>query len=201
MNKTCTNAKNYKLTEGQEYEILQEENGYVRIINDSGKNVRYDSLLFEELEIELPPPPPPARTEQDCINSITYINNILSYTDINNVLKELDIHLHLSTNSDFSCGINRIEGINVFCNCLENGDFVETEEDDFIELKKALFTTVFNRYSNRTLKGMWMCSTNQNDNYEDYQILLDTLSTHNSGWFLNPNSGNQIKLWYGIINQ
>ena len=49
--------------------------------------------------------------------------------------------------------------------------------------------------------GMWMCSTNRDDNYEDYQTLLDTLSTHNSGWFLNPNSGNQIKLWYGIINQ
>ena len=46
-----------------------------------------------------------------------------------------------------------------------------------------------------------MCSTNQEGNYEDYHTLLDTLSTHNSGWFRNPNSGNQIKVWYGIINQ
>ena len=201
MNKICRTAKNYKLTEGQEYEILEEENGYVRIINDSGKNVRYDSTLFEELEIELLPLEPLARTEQDCIDSITYQNGRLSYTNINNELKELNIQLHLSNNSDFSCGINRIEGINHLCDNLENEQFVETEEDDFIELKKALFTIVFNLYSNRPAKSMWMCSTNKNDNYEDYQTLLDTLSTHNSDWFLNPNSGNQIKLWYGIINQ
>ena len=201
MNKICRNAKNYKLTEGQEYEILEEKNGYVKIINDSGKNVRYDSTLFEELEIALSPLEPSTRTEQDCIDSIAYQDSVLSYTNINNELKELNIQLHLSTNSDFSCGINRIEGINNLCVNLENGQFVETEEDDFVELKKALFTIVFNCYSDRNAKGMWMCSTNKNDNYEDYQTLLDTLSTHNSGWFLNPNSGNQIKLWYGIINQ
>lgn len=197
MNKICRNAKNYKLTEGQEYEILQEENGYVRIINDSGKNVRYDASLFED-----PLPPAPARTEQDCINSITYDGATLRYVDINETHKNTDILLYLRNNSDFSCGINRIEGINTLCSRIENQDFVNTDDDDFIELKKALFTTVFNYHATReTSRGMWMCSTNQSDNYEDYQTLLDTLSTHNSGWFRNPNSGNQIKLWYGIINQ
>jgi hypothetical protein len=197
MNKICRNAKNYKLTEGQEYEILQEENGYVRIINDSGKNVRYDASLFEDLL-----PPPPARTEQDCINSITYINNVLRYVDINNEEKNVTVSLYLRANNEFSCGINRIEGINSLCDRIENQDFVNTDDDDFIELKKALFRKVFTYFTtSHTSKGMWMCSTNQNDNYEDYQTLLDTLSTHNSGWFRNPNSGNQIKLWYGIINQ
>jgi hypothetical protein len=199
MNKICRNAKNYKLTEGQEYEILQEENGYVRIINDSGKNVRYDASLFEDVFI---PPPPPARTEQDCINSITYINNVLRYVDINNEEKNITVSLYLRATNEFSCGINRIEGINSLCGRIENQDFVNTDDDDFIELKKALFTTVFNYHTTReTSRGMWMCSTNRDNNYEDYQTLLDTLSTHNSGWFRNPNSGNQIKLWYGIINQ
>ena len=203
MNKICRNAKNYKLTEGQEYEILSEEDGYVRIINDSGKNVRYDASLFEEVEETIPlPPPPPARTEQDCINSITYNGSILRYVDINETPKEVNTNLTLSQNSGFSCGINRIEGINSLCNRIENQDFVNTYDDDFIELKKALFRTVFNYWTSRGIsRGMWMCSTNQDDNYEDYQSLLDELSTHNSGWFLNPNSGNQIKLWYGIINQ
>ena len=50
MNKICRNAKNYKLTLGQEYEILQEEDGYVRIINDSGKNVRYELNGIGEME-------------------------------------------------------------------------------------------------------------------------------------------------------
>jgi hypothetical protein len=199
MNKICRNAKNYKLTEGQQYEILQEENGYVRIINDSGKNVRYDASLFEDVFI---PPPPLARTEQDCINSITYDGTTLRYVDINETHKNTDIALYLRANNEFSCGINRIEGINSLCNRIENQDFVNTDDDDFIELKKALFRKVFTYFTTiHTSKGMWMCSTNQNDNYEDYQTLLDTLSTHNSGWFRNPNSGNQIKLWYGIINQ
>ena len=196
MNKICRNAKNYKLTEGQEYEILGEENGYVRIINDSGKNVRYDATLFEDVFI------PPARTEQDCISSITYNGTTLRYININEEPKEMNIHLTLRNNNDFSCGINRIEGLNSLCSRIEQQTFVNTDDDDFIELKKSLFRTVFNYWCSRdTNNGMWMCSTNQDGNYEDYQSLLDELSTHNSGWFRNPNSGNQIKLWYGIINQ
>jgi hypothetical protein len=199
MNKICRNAKNYKLTEGQEYQILSEEDGYVRIINDSGKNVRYDASLFEELVVV---PPPPARTEQDCINSITYNGSILRYVDINENEKSINVSLNLQSNNGFSCGINRIEGINHLCNYLENEEFVEIEDDDFIELKKALFTTVFTYFTeSSTSRGMWMCSTNQVDNNEDYHNILTELSTHDSGWFLNPNSTNQIKLWYGIINQ
>ena len=196
MNKICKNDNNYKLTEGQEYEILSEEDGYVRIINDSGKNVRYDSTLFEN-----PLPPPPARTEQDCINSITYVNNTLRYVDINEQEKSVTAYLTLNHNNSFSCGINRIEGLNDLCDILENEEFVDVSEDDFIELKKALFRTVFNFWSNRPSRDMWMCSTNQTNNNEDYHNILTELSTHDSGWFLNPNSGNQIKLWYGIINQ
>ena len=131
MNKICRNAKNYKLTEGQEYEILGEEDGYVRIINDSGKNVRYDASLFEE---SAPlPPPPPARTEQDCINSITYDGTTLRYVDINETPKQIGVALYLRNNSDFSCGINRIERINMLCATIENQNFVNTDDDDFIE--------------------------------------------------------------------
>ena len=46
MNKICKNAKNYKLTEGKIYEVLLEEDDYIRIINDNGKNVRFHSSLF-----------------------------------------------------------------------------------------------------------------------------------------------------------
>lgn len=195
MNKICRNAKNYKLTEGQEYEILGEEDGYVRIINDSGKNVRYDASLFEDVFV------PPARTEQDCINSITYDGTTLRYVNIDGDTKEIAFNLTTENRNSFSCGVVRIEGINNLCERIENNNFVNTDDDDFIELKKALFTTVFNYWISRGTYGMWMCSTNQDGSYEDYQTLLDELSTHNSGWFRNPNSGNQIKLWYGVINQ
>ena len=81
----------------------------------------------------------------------------------------IDINLNLRSNNEFSCGINRIEGINSLCDLLENEEFVDTEEDDFIELKKQLFKTVFSHFANRPARGMWMCSTNIAENNEDYQ--------------------------------
>ena len=75
MNKICKNAKNYKLTEGKIYEVLLEEDDYIRIINDNGKNVRFHSSLFEDEPSTIPIPI--LRTELDCINSIVYQNNQL----------------------------------------------------------------------------------------------------------------------------
>ena len=66
MNKICTNPKNYKLTQGKVYEILDEEDGYFLLVNDSNKTVRYYSDLFDDVEQanepveEVAPPPPPA---------------------------------------------------------------------------------------------------------------------------------------------
>jgi hypothetical protein len=197
MKKICKNAKNYKLTEGLEYEILKEENGYIFLINDSGKNVKYDASLFdEELEEEVVP----ARTEQDCIDSISYDGTRLSYKDLYNEQQLADVVLYRNYNNGFSCGIVRIEGLNDLCDIIEC--IVSNEEEDLIELKKALFAEVLNYHILKDeLKGMWMCSTNRSGDNEDYHKLLNEISTHNSEWFTNPNSGNQIKLWYGIINQ
>ena len=199
MKKICKNAKNYKLTEGLEYEILKEEDGYIFLINDSGKNVKYDASLFEE---NVEPVQAPARTEQDCINSIHYNGSVLKYTDLSNEEKTENVSLYKNSNNDFSCGIVRFEGINNLCDIIDSGYFVSSEEDDLIELKKALFSTVLNHaISSDTSKGMWMCSTNRDVANEDFHTLLDEVCNHNSGWFRNPNSGNEIKLWYGIINQ
>lgn len=200
MNKICKNAKNYKLTEGKIYEVLLEEDDYIRIINDNGKNVRFHSSLFEDEPSTIPTPI--LRTELDCINSIVYQNNQLSYTDINNIDKITTVNLTRNSNNGFSCGIVRFEGLNNLINHIENDEFVNTDEDDLLELKQALFLKVINYWIDReTSTGMWMFSTNFQEDFEDYYTILDEESTSNSGWFFNPNSGNQIKLWYGIINQ
>lgn len=204
MKKICINPKNYKLTEGKLYEIFEENDGYIKIINDNQKFVRYDSLLFSEHSEQLEDPITEVqeRTEQDCIESIVYIDNLLSYRDLGGNLKEISQPLLHDFNNSFSCGIVRITGINSLCEAIEENDFVNTEENDFIQLKQELFKKVFLVHIGREeTKGMWMCSTNDLDEYEDYHSVLDDICTHHSDWFYNPNSGNNIKLWYGIINQ
>lgn len=202
MNKICRNNKNYKLTVGKEYEILQEDGNNTWVINDNNKTVKYSNLLFDLIPEEVITTPPLPRTEQDCIDSIIYTINNLSYTDINNNQKTITVNLLNENTSAFSCGIVRITGINNLINYLNVSSFVNTQDHDYIELKKALFKKVFDKKIEiGGTYGMWMCSTNKIDNNEDYFSLLDEMSDHSSEWFLNPNSSNQIKIWYGIINQ
>lgn len=190
----CVNPKTYRLTQGQQYEILKKEKGYVFVENDNGKVARYDETLFES--------PTPARTEQDCINSIEIVNsNTISFVNLQNQPQEISFGLVGNHNNSFSCGILRIENINSTIQQIENS--VDTSEEDLIMLKRNIFKKAIEAKLRdyTTSKGMWMCSTNQNTNYEDYFNELNEISNHNSGWFLNPNSGNQINMWYGIINQ
>jgi hypothetical protein len=84
MIKICKNPKNYKLTLNKEYEIEESNGNYVKLINDTGKLVRYDSSLFEDLVVvPPPPPPPPIRTENQIIQSVNVArqntNLIFSY--------------------------------------------------------------------------------------------------------------------------
>lgn len=190
----CVNPKTYRLTQGQQYEILKREKGYVFVENDNGKVARYDETLFESST--------PTRTEQDCINSIEIVDsNTIRFVNLQNQPQEISFGLVGNYNNTFSCGILRIENINSTISQIENS--VDTSEEDLIMLKRNIFKKAIEAKLRdyTTSKGMWMCSTNQNTNYEDYFNELNEITNHNSGWFLNPNSSNQINMWYGIINQ
>ena len=201
MEKICINSKNYKLTQDKSYEIIKRETGYVFIENDNGKISKYHSSLFESddvpvLEEEIIS----IRTEQDCIDSISNNNNVISYRDLNNDLKMFNSHIVTNCSNPFSCGILRISGMNDTIDNIEN--FVDTSEFDLILLKRKLFrSSIQSRIEIDATKGMWMCSTNLYNAYEDYYVELNDMSNNNSGWFYNPNSGNQINMWYGLINQ
>ena len=201
MEKICINSKNYKLTQDKSYEIIKRETGYVFIENDNGKISKYHSSLFESddvpvLEEEIIS----IRTEQDCIDSISNNNNVISYRDLNNDLKMFNSHIATNSSNPFSCGILRISGMNDTIDNIEN--FVDTSEFDLILLKRKLFrSSIQSRIEIDATKGMWMCSTNLYNAYEDYYVELNDMSNNNSGWFYNPNSGNQINMWYGLINQ
>ena len=202
MNKICTNPKNYKLTQGKVYEILDEEDGYYLLVNDSNKTVRYYSDLFGDIEEaveEVAPPPPPARTEADVISSlnVTYNNNrcTVTYVDLNNQTVNFQTNTIRISSTGISCGIHQMYGINDILSSIDGN--VSTTDDDLLELRKEIVKRVISlliHYNRGNTRWMLM-STNNDDSYEDYFDVFDSLAQTNLGWENNPNSGNEIKLW------
>ena len=202
MNKICINPKNYKLTQGKVYEILDEEDGYYLLVNDSNKTVRYYSDLFDDVEEaveEVAPPPPPARTEADVISSLNVTCNgqrcSVTYVDLNNQTVDFTTERINVATSSISCGIHQMYGINDILSSIDNN--VSTADDDLLELKKEIVKRVISLLINRNRGNTrWMLmSTNNDDSYEDYFEVFDSLAQTNLGWENNPNSGNDIKLW------
>ena len=189
----CINPKNYRLTQNGEYEVVDDGVEFVKIINDSGKTVRYSKELFQEEVVPVAPPPPPARTEQDCINSIIIDNNYIRFNDLNNDTITIDATMIRNSNNGFSCGVVRLEGINTLMSRIENA--VDTSEDDLIDLKKAILKKAVDWNLRRSPYAFGLISTNQNSNYEDYYDVLDEMSSSMTEWVTNPNSNNQIKIW------
>lgn len=205
MNKICINPKNYRLTRGKQYLIVEEEEDYILIINDNNKTQRYAKDLFEDDVVEeIAPPPPPRRTEQDCINSITVTENegtnqiVLRYNDIEN--NEVSIaFLGIIQGAANSCGIQEYDGLNMIMSLILQN--VDTEEEDMIELQKALFRTFIRHLLSTNIgNSRWMTfSTNQSEENEDFYTVLDELAQVSTPWEENPNSGSMIKLW--ILNR
>ena len=202
MNKICTNPKNYKLTQGKVYEILDEEDGYFLLVNDSNKTVRYYSDLFDDVEeaVEgVAPPPPPARTEADVISSLNVTCGdqrcTVTYVDLNNQTVNFQTSTIGISGTSISCGIRQISGINDILSSIDNN--VSTDEDDLLELRKEIVKRVISLLirANRGNTRWMLMSTNYDDLYEDYFEVIDSLAQTNLGWEDNPNSGNEIKLW------
>ena len=202
MNKICINPKNYKLTQGKVYEILDEEDGYYLLVNDSNKTVRYYSDLFGDIEEaveEVAPPPPPARTETDVISSLNVTCNgqrcTVTYVDLNNQTVNFQTYTIGIYGTEISCGIRQMSNINNILSSIDNN--VSTDEDDLLELRKEIVKRVISlliRYNRGNTRWMLM-STNYDDTFEDYFEVFDSLAQTNLGWENNPNSGNNINLW------
>lgn len=193
MNKICINSKNYKLTEGKVYSIIEENNGYYFLVNDNNRTVKYDSSLFEDEVHEIVPPPPPARTEADCIDSISQNTNSISYVDLNNETVTINTTVNVE-GSYISCGVKEVSGLNgVMYNILNN---VDTEEDDMLDLINALFRAALQSIRSQFPACRFLLlSTNNDTTYEDFFTILDSESVSHTEWENNPNSGRDIKVW------
>lgn len=207
-NLICINPKNYKLTEGREYEILKVEQGNVFLINDSGKTVRYSQDLFEEIAQEVAIPD---RTELDIINSIVVNerSNVITLNDFNNVEIIIINNLDVASNiNDYSCGIKNIVNITSQVGLIQSAvEILERQsEEDLPNLYKTLIEKSIKGIAAPYIgvTGIFQMSTNisNNDCFDEETIaIFDELSDFHSGeGTRNPNSENIIKMW-GLISE
>ena len=204
----CTNPKNYKLTLDKKYIVVIDEGETVMIVNDSNKTVRYYKDLFQEVEEEIVPEPDPVvvRTEQDLINSITSDGLKTTYVDFDNQTVVIGNELGILNNSnDFSCGIKNIVNIGSQIDEIysEIEETANSQGEDLPLLTKAVIKHHFKNYikyksNNGFNAGIYLMSCNIYgiDGLDEETVdILNEISDFNTEPELNPNSGNQIKLW------
>jgi len=201
----CINPKNYKLTEGNKYLVVEDEGDTVKLINDTNKTARYYKDLFQEIEEEFIPEPEPiiVRTEQDLINSIESIGINTAYYDFNNNLVTIDSTLSILNNENsFSCGIKNI--INIGSQLKNIYDSIEelNHDEDLPLLTKALIKHYFKNFIKVKINdnynaGIYLMSCNINGAGLDEETvdILNEISDFNTEPELNPNSSNQIMMW------
>lgn len=194
MNKIkCVNTKGYKLTLGNEYDVIKKEDGYIFIVNDNGKTARYDNSLFSDVEEVVEETIQTiARTEQDCVDSIYAEGNDVFYIDTNGDVKKLT-NYYSGSASSISCGILQVSGIDDTTDAIY--DLVDQSEEDMIKLAKALFKTATLNYLKKTDNyGMYILSSTV-DFDDNFKEVLDDICHFNTEDVENPNSGNIIKMW------
>ena len=197
----CVDNRGYSLTEDQEYDVIKREGNFIFVNNDKDKLARYSAEMFEALVP--PPPPPPARTEADCIASITNNGSQTRYVNLSNETKIISCDFEIiNALNAFSCGVKMVVGINDTMNTINNVTQADQDiaGDDLLDLQKALFKSHLKNYMRRqnSNAGIYLVSTNLNHN-EDLVTAIDEIADFQSWPELNPNSGNQIKVW-GFLN-
>lgn len=190
----CVDNRGYSLTNDQEYDIVKREGEFIFVNNDKDKLARYSIAMFQ-----LPEPPPPARTEADCIASITNNESQTRYVNLNNETKIINSNFDLiAAGNQFSCGAKMVVNVN---NAMDNiNNITQSDQDiagdDLLDLQKALFKSHLKNYMRRlgNSSGIYLVSTNLNHN-EDLVTAIDEIADFQSESELNPNSQNQIKVW------
>jgi hypothetical protein len=146
-----------------------------------------------------PPPPPPARTEADCIASITNNESQTRYVNLSNETKIITCNFGITeAGNAFSCGVKMVIGINGTMDSINNTTQADQNiaGDDLLDLQKALLKSHLKNYMIRqgNNAGIYLVSTNLSHN-EDLVTAIDEIADFQSESELNPNSGNQIKVW------
>lgn len=200
MTKTCINAKNYKLTVGKVYEIIEEEGDFYTLINDANKAVSYSSALFKNTPKEkpvkvappVPVPPPVVITHLEDVNiTVNHNNNVYLHIVANNgttVTSTISV-----SGSNSSCGIQEFNGVQAFTTSIAqcfNG--IQNKDFTFDELLTVCFEKIFEELGENMT---YLISVrNDYDHFETLSLVLTALSDTSISK-VNPNSGHQITSW------
>lgn len=211
----CIAVENYKLTLNKVYNSESESRDFYKLLNDNNIGVRYSKRLFREatreeiaqnVETAAPvrpatPPPPPPLTETDLVNSIQTTGENVTFIDFDRTRKAV-ARRFTSSESNISCGVKQISGINRQIEEIDS--FFDLDSDDFVTIRKALFTACIQKYVRTTLLApviFGVMSTNVTGEDEgiladsDLLEVLDALADTTTNQRENPNSGRNIKVW------
>jgi len=195
----CINVRNFRnLTLNQEYEVVEQSVDFYHVVNNNGSTARYSKEYFEVVEDQLinaavevePIAELPIEDEVGVVeNDITFEFDSEGVFSLINIFLNDEKKMRLQCiDVAGNCGTWSISGINSVRESFGEELFVEVMD------KLMEFLT------DETSKGCIVFSTNLNDN-EDVVEWLDKHSTGKVGEFFNPNSDNQVDMWWFLINQ
>ena len=224
---TCINNKNgrYNVTEGNLYEIIRQEDGYVFVVNDNNVTARYAHNLFTEVEElvedaqpvqvvrrgrppvqvvrpvaqvqEVAPPPPPPLTEAEMIASFRRTGR--NGWSIQQPNREV---IHFTTglsahDSMISCGVLQLSGLDsVYANLMAIPIF---QGPDNFNLAVAIYKEIINSFIMNDISScaMVIMSTTVDEDEANKRIIDAALDeiATASERVENPNSGNTICMW------
>ena len=198
---TVKNPKKFALTKGKKYEILDEQENRVRIVNDNNIQAFYGKSLCED-------PKPKVPVLEDVVNSVVFDPN--NGPDGQVTITVLGQAYTTAINLEcerpkISCGIREVWGLNGFATGL--AAFLAAIEvvGMTAPFKKAVVKAMFEATILGIMEeeaeeaGIFMLSTNTNG--PNFGLINDVLQPMAVTDYtaMNPGSENEIKLW--IITQ
>jgi hypothetical protein len=192
----CINVRNFRnLTLNQEYEVVGQSVDFYQVVNNSGNTARYSKEYFEVVEEEVVEEVGPVVElhveDEDGVDD----NDITFKIDIENSFHIITISLNDEKRVKIyclevagNCGTWSVSGINSVMDAFGNDLFTDVMD------KLMEFLT------DETSKGCIVFSTNIDGN-EDVVEWLDRKCSGNTGVFFNPNSSNDVAIWWFLINQ
>ncbi len=188
----CINQKRYNITNGNIYAVIKEDDSYYWIRNNNDIASKYHKELFEEKSLETPE----SVLESFNPNTKTFIYNKRNFT--------LSSEFQFSE-SDISCGVYQIRGLNGVIRNIENlihENCVDFSREDNNILTEKIFEKFLHYkcnafYEEEAEYAFLLASTNvsANSKYTSINKILTKYSNCESDQVNNPNSENTIKVW------
>lgn len=202
---TCTNSRNYRLTEGNDYTVVRETDNFYYIANDRDTVARYSKTLFTEVVEEEEESEPELALEEKrqlILNGLSVTNNHILIQDTT-----LDIRISVdnplgNNATNISCGVRQLFNLNDLATAIQSPDFIGHFDSNIVtnEFKIELYKRIIEKRSEILSSNVVLLSTNITDN--GYFSLIDGALSQlcdTSTVAYNNNSGNDIKLW--VINK